>query len=163
MYIAVALAIVVIIVFILLGFFGLKTKSPAPAAAAAPALSGPQELLQELSQQGGVTELKAYQITPGTGTPAKAGDTITVDYIGELPNGTVFDASQSHGKPFPFTLGVGQVIKGWDQALMGATAGEELLIAIPPSLGYGANAVGTIPANSTLIFRVKVISIAPAK
>jgi FKBP-type peptidyl-prolyl cis-trans isomerase len=154
--IVILLVIIAIAIFVVLQFFGLggflggSQQTPA---------SGAQALLQEIQSTGTVSALRAEQITPGTGEGAVVGDTVTVNYTGLLPNGTVFDASANHGQPFSFTLGSGQVIKGWDEGLLGMQKGEKRLLAIPPSLGYGANAVGSIPANSTLIFEVEMLDI----
>ena len=100
--------------------------------------------------------LQVNDLTVGPGATAEAGDTITVDYVGALTDGTVFDASQNHGQSFTFTLGAGQVIAGWDQGLVGMKEGGQRILVIPASLGYGAQAVGSIPANSTLIFQVQL-------
>jgi FKBP-type peptidyl-prolyl cis-trans isomerase len=100
-------------------------------------------------------------IKEGAGVGAKTGDTISVLYTGKLTNGTVFDASSLHGnQPFSFTLG-GRVIQGWNEGLIGAKAGEELELTIPPQLGYGATPPqgSTIPPNATLIFDITVESI----
>ena len=95
----------------------------------------------------------------GTGTEAMAGDSVTVEYVGELTDGTVFDSTQSHGQPFTFPLGKGQVIAGWDEGVLGMKVGGERVLVIPASLGYGAQAVGPIPANSTLVFDIKLDSV----
>ena len=98
----------------------------------------------------------------GTGTQAvKAGDTVDVLYTGKLQDGTIFDASANHGnQPFEFTVGAGQVIKGWDQGLLGMKVGEKRTLTIPGDLAYGANGIpGTIPPNATLIFDIEVLSI----
>ena len=97
----------------------------------------------------------------GTGTEAKAGDMVTVDYVGSLTNGTVFDASKNRGNAgFPFTLGVGQVIKGWDEGVVGMKVGGKRKLHIPASLAYGNQAVGgVIPANSDLIFEVELLKV----
>ena len=106
------------------------------------------------------TELMIKDMTVGTGAEAKAGDTVTVQYVGMLTNGTVFDASATHGTAgFTFPLGAGQVIKGWDQGVAGMKVGGKRELVIPASLGYGAQAVGSIPANSTLVFEVELLSI----
>ncbi len=103
------------------------------------------------------TDLMIKDITVGTGAEAKAGDTVTVQYVGMLTNGTVFDASANHGTAgFTFPLGAGQVIKGWDQGVAGMKVGGKRELVIPASLGYGAQAVGSIPANSTLVFEVEL-------
>ncbi len=94
----------------------------------------------------------------GTGDVAQAGQTISVNYTGKLQNGTVFDTSIGRA-PFQFTLGAGQVISGWDQGLQGMKVGGKRLLIIPPQLAYGSQAVGPIPANSTLIFEVDLLSV----
>lgn len=98
----------------------------------------------------------------GTGTQVvKAGDTVDVLYTGKLQDGTIFDASANHGnQPFEFTVGAGQVIKGWDQGLLGMKVGEKRTLTIPGDLAYGSNGIpGTIPPNATLIFDVELVSI----
>lgn len=107
------------------------------------------------------TGLKIEVIKEGTGTKVtKSGDGISVNYVGTLENGTKFDSSYDRNQPFKFDLGAGQVIKGWDQGLIGMKVGEKRRLTIPPSLGYGAQAIGDkIPANSTLIFEVELLSI----
>jgi FKBP-type peptidyl-prolyl cis-trans isomerase len=103
------------------------------------------------------TSLQVSDISEGTGAIAAAGDTVTVEYVGALPDGTVFDASKNHGDgTFTFVLGAGKVIPGWDQGLVGMKEGGVRGLVIPPDMAYGAQAVGSIPANSTLIFQVKL-------
>ena len=94
---------------------------------------------------------------------AKSGDVVTIHYTGTLENGTKFDSSLDRGQPFEFTLGVGQVIKGFDQGILGMKVGEKKKIVISPEDGYGSAAVGSIPPNSTLIFDVELLGIAPEK
>ncbi len=107
------------------------------------------------------TNLVVQDETIGTGATAAAGDMVTVNYTGKLQDGTVFDTSI--GKtPFQFTLGVGQVIPGWDEGLQGMKVGGKRLLIIPPSLGYGAQAAGPIPPNSTLIFEVDLLGVQQA-
>lgn len=99
-------------------------------------------------------------VKQGTGEPAKSGDTVTVSYIGTLTNGTEFDKSANHGDgKFTFQVGVGQVIKGWDEGIVGMKVGEVRKLTIAPEYGYGAQVVGTIPANSTLMFEVEMFAI----
>jgi peptidylprolyl isomerase len=95
----------------------------------------------------------------GTGTEAVVGKTVTVNYVGVLQNGTKFDASADHGQPFSFPLGAGKVIQGWDTGVAGMKVGGTRILVIPPALGYGANAMGPIPANSTLIFEVQLVDV----
>lgn len=95
----------------------------------------------------------------GTGAVAAVGDEVTVHYIGALPDGKVFDSSVDRGDPFVFTLGAGQVIKGWDEGLVGMREGGKRILLIAPDYGYGAQGVGPIPPNSVLIFQVELIKI----
>ncbi|MDE3131532.1 MAG: FKBP-type peptidyl-prolyl cis-trans isomerase, partial [Acidobacteriota bacterium] len=96
------------------------------------------------------------------GTAAVAGDTLHVNYVGELyKNGKIFDASwrDTPGKTYSFVLGQGQVITGWDQGLVGMKVGGRRELIIPPSLAYKNQKSGAIPANSTLIFVVDLIKV----
>lgn len=95
----------------------------------------------------------------GTGAEAVAGKKVTVNYVGTLIDGTKFDSSYDHGTPFSFNIGAGEVIVGWDQGLSGMKVGGKRKLVIPPSLGYGSQAVGPIPANSTLVFEVELLSV----
>eukprot|EP00775_Hariotina_reticulata_P010861 gene10861-11015_t len=91
---------------------------------------------------------------------ARTGDTVTVHYTGKLTDGKQFDSSHEEGEPFSFTLGEGEVIKGWDQGLVGMCVGEKRILRIPPELGYGdSDTGGVIPAGSTLIFDVELMSL----
>jgi len=106
------------------------------------------------------TTLTAQDTVVGTGAEATPGKSVTVNYVGMLPNGQVFDASASHGQPFTFTLGAGQVIKGWDQGIAGMKVGGKRRLIIPADLAYGNQAVGgVIPANATLIFDVELLDV----
>jgi len=111
------------------------------------------------------TALVKKDIIVGTGAVAASGDELTVDYVGALyKNGSIFDASWSHGGPkgvpFQFQLGVGNVIPGWDQGLVGMRVGGRRELIIPPSLAYKSTAQAKIPANSTLIFIVDLLGVA---
>ena len=108
----------------------------------------------------GATKLEIVDLTVGTGATAVNGDTVTVNYVGTLTNGTKFDSSIDRGQPFTFVLGAGKVIAGFDQGIAGMKVGGKRKLTIPPSLGYGINPQGTIPGNSTLIFEVDLLSIA---
>jgi len=109
-----------------------------------------------------VTQLTVVDLALGTGAIANVGNRITVAY-----NGFLYDAGQSENKgrqfdsnsAFTFTLGSGQVIKGWDQGVIGMRVGGQRRLIIPPGLAYGNQAVGTIPANSTLVFDIRLISV----
>lgn len=96
----------------------------------------------------------------GTGAEAVAGKTVTVHYLGMLPDGTVFDGSKKRGQPFTFTLGAGQVIQGWDQGVAGMKVGGTRQLIIPPDLAYGSQGAGAaIPPNATLIFQVELLDV----
>jgi FKBP-type peptidyl-prolyl cis-trans isomerase FkpA len=96
----------------------------------------------------------------GTGATAAVGDTVSVHYVGTLTNGTKFDSSYDRGLPYSFRVGAGQVIAGWDQGVPGMRVGGKRRLTIPPSLAYGNQAFGSIPANSTLVFEIELLSIA---
>ncbi len=95
----------------------------------------------------------------GTGAEAVAGRTVEVDYTGWLLDGKQFDSSKGRG-PFTFALGGGQVIKGWDQGVVGMKVGGKRKLTIPPELGYGMRGFpGVIPAQATLVFEVELLSV----
>ncbi len=96
----------------------------------------------------------------GTGPAITNGQTAEVHYVGKLTDGTTFDASKPRGSTFSFKLGAGQVIKGWDEGVLGMKVGEVRMLTIPPELGYGAaGAGGVIPPNATLVFEVELVGI----
>ncbi|KAI3076903.1 hypothetical protein CBS147339_4873 [Penicillium roqueforti] len=109
----------------------------------------------------GVKEIRGVKMDDkklGKGVAAKSGNTVAMRYIGKLEDGKVFDSNKK-GKPFTFKLGKGEVIKGWDIGVAGMAVGGERRISIPPSLAYGKKALPGIPANSKLIFDVKLLEI----
>ena len=104
--------------------------------------------------------LKIEDLVIGTGATAKAGDTVSVHYTGWLTDGTKFDSSVDRGQLFDFSLGAGQVIKGWDEGVAGMKVGGKRRLTIPAELGYGARGAGTvIPPNATLIFEVELLAV----
>ena len=105
------------------------------------------------------SDLLIEDLVEGTGEPVKAGDTISIHYHGTLEDGTVFDSSVERNEPFVTQIGVGSLIQGWEQGIPGMKIGGKRRLTIPPSLGYGSQAVGSIPANSTLIFEVELLDI----
>ena len=106
------------------------------------------------------SELKITINQEGSGDRADIGMSVSVHYTGKLEDGTVFDSSIPRGQPFTFTLGAGQVIKGWDLGVEGMTVGEKRNLVIPPHLGYGVRGAGaTIPPNATLIFDIELLEV----
>jgi FKBP-type peptidyl-prolyl cis-trans isomerase len=104
--------------------------------------------------------LQYWDNVVGTGATAVAGNTVKVHYTGFLTTGEKFDSSHDRGEPFSFPLGAGQVIKGWDEGVVGMKVGGQRQLRIPPQLGYGAaGAGGAIPPNATLIFDVELLEV----
>jgi peptidylprolyl isomerase len=104
--------------------------------------------------------LKYVDIVTGSGPAPQPGQMVTVHYTGTLENGTKFDSSKDRGQPFVFKIGVGQVIKGWDEGVMTMRVGGSRKLIIPPELGYGARgAGGVIPPNATLLFDVELLGV----
>ncbi|MGI8420428.1 MAG: FKBP-type peptidyl-prolyl cis-trans isomerase [Candidatus Levyibacteriota bacterium] len=119
--------------------------------------SSTQEATTTTNQTNTATQgLKIKDEKVGTGAGVKSGDTVVINYTGTLTNGKKFDSSYDHGQPFTTQIGVGQVIKGWDEGVIGMKVGGKRKLMIPPSLGYGDQATGNIPPNSTLIFEVEL-------
>ena len=104
--------------------------------------------------------LKITDIKVGNGAQPTFGSTVTVHYVGTLTNGKVFDSSRDRNQPFSFRIGTSEVIKGWDEGVAQMTLGQRALLTCTPDYAYGSQAVGggLIPANSTLIFDVELIS-----
>jgi len=118
----------------------------------------PQQQSQQPQEFG--DELRAEIVKQGEGQEAKKGDKVTVHYVGVLEDGTKFDSSLDRGQPFQFTLGVGQVIQGWDLGVVGMKIGEVRRLYIPSAYGYGEQGAGSsIPPNANLIFEVELLGL----
>jgi peptidylprolyl isomerase len=141
------------------------TKTLAAALLAAAALTAaPGALRAEPETTLTADGLKYIDVKPGTGASPKVGQNVTVHYTGWLyvngAKGKKFDSSRDRGEPFEFPLGMGQVIKGWDEGVETMKVGGKRTLIIPPELGYGARAMGNaIPANSWLIFDVELLGV----
>ena len=105
-------------------------------------------------------ELIIEDLKVGEGTAVAQYNIVTVNYTGWLTDGTKFDSSLNPGRtPFRFTVGGGQVIKGWDEGLIGMKVGGKRKLTIPPNMGYGSQNMGVIPSNSTLVFEIDLLII----
>jgi len=151
----------VVFIIVAAGLIGLGTWYSSQISTQSQQAAVDQGSAAQQTQSQAMQNLKIVDTVVGTGTAAKAGDTVNVLYTGKLDDGTVFDASANHGnQPFSFTLGAGQVIQGWDLGIVGMKVGGTRELTIPPELAYGDRSVGgVIPANATLHFTVKLLSI----
>ena len=151
--------IIFAVIAVALIWLGIWYNNQSAEQASQAALQQGQAAQQQQTQL--MQELKIKDDIVGTGTEAKAGDTVSVLYTGRLDDGSVFDASSKHGnQPFSFTIGAGQVIQGWDFGVAGMKVGGTRELTIPPDLGYGNQAVGgVIPANATLHFTIQLLSV----
>ena len=138
------------------------STSPATATVKTPA-SGPLSKEPTVTPPSGPapTKLVTKELIVGTGPEAKAGDSVTVNYVGVLyKGGKVFDASWKRNETFPFVLGKSQVIPGWEQGIVGMKVGGRRELIIPSNLAYGTKgSPPTIPPNSALIFVVDLLAV----
>jgi peptidylprolyl isomerase len=129
-------------------------KPPAPTAKPAPTVMKDKKAMMTTS-----SGLQYVDTVEGKGAAPTKGQTVTVHYTGTLQDGTKFDSSRDRSDPFKFKIGVGQVIKGWDEGVATMKVGGRRQLVIPPDLGYGARGIGPIPPNSTLLFDVELLGV----
>ena len=147
---------IAILAVVLLALAGLIFAQAASKAAAKPAAAGPTKVTGEPTKTA--SGLEYWDIKVGTGAVAQSGHQVKVDYTGWLTTGKKFDSSVGTGKPFDFMLGASQVIKGWDEGVVGMKVGGKRQLRIPPDLAYGAKGYpGAIPPDATLIFDVQLV------
>lgn len=111
------------------------------------------------TRDGDIRSIIAQDPVVGAGREVRAGDTVTVHYIGLVKDGGQFDDTYERDAPFSFTIGAGEAIDGLERGVVGMKEGGERILIIPSSMAYGRNAVGPVPPNATLIFAVELLSI----
>ncbi len=137
-----------------------QTAAQKPKVQVVPNTKAPSKVTGEGTKTD--SGLQYWEIRVGTGQVAKDGDHVKVHYTGWLTTGKKFDSSVDAHSPFDFTIGKGDVIKGWDEGVAGMKVGGKRQLRIPPELAYGAaGSPPVIPANATLIFDVQLLGIAP--
>ncbi|MFA6369323.1 MAG: FKBP-type peptidyl-prolyl cis-trans isomerase [Candidatus Shapirobacteria bacterium] len=148
------ITIAIIFVFILAFYF--LTKNPSTSETN---ISDPNQTIMPTLAPSKVTQLQIEDTVVGNGQEVKSGDNISIHYSGTLEDGTKFDSSYDRNQPLEIQIGVGQVIQGWDQGVVGMKVGGKRKLTIPYQLAYGENGSGPIPPKATLIFEVELIDI----
>ena len=147
--------IVIILIAVIWGVYFLVSRNNGST----PNPTGTSNNSTSAVQTSDIQGMKVEILTQGSGTGAKVGDSVTVNYVGTLQNGTKFDSSIDRNAPFTFVVGKGNVIKGWDLGVVGMKVGEKRRLTIPPELAYGKTGFLTIPANATLTFEIQLLKI----
>ena len=151
--------VVILLVVIVGGYYLVQNYSAKNPVENTPVVNVEKEETNITSNISYIKGMKIEILKEGTGQVAKSGDNVFVHYTGTLENGTKFDSSVDRGTPFDFVLGQNRVIQGWELGVLGMKVGEKRKLTIPPELGYGAQAVSVIPANSVLLFDVELLKI----
>ena len=144
-----------------------RPPAPTPASAPAPAAAAPTARAPGSEARGGRSledlgeGLKAVDFKVGRGRPARSGDLLTVKYSGQTndADGEFFMFDDNRGRPMQFTLGAGEVVRGWDRGMVGMRVGGIRRLVVPPMLGYGARGAGVIPPNAMLVFECEVVNV----
>ena len=134
---------------------GSSTNTPKNAVSQEDALKN-LDLANATTTESG---LKYIDMKVGEGKEAKPGAQVLVHYVGTFPSGEKFDSSRDRNEFFPFRIGAGQVIKGWDEGVAGMKEGGLRKLIVPPHLGYGPGGSGPIPGNATLVFEVELFKV----
>jgi len=141
---------------ILFSFIGYHICKATQDSSSPPISKAPEKPVRSIGKKGG---LHSDILKEGTGPTAKSRDTLTVHYTAFLTTGEKMDSSYDRGRAFTFKLGVGRVILGWDEALVGMKVGEKRKLTVPADLAYGKNRQRKIPPNSTVVFEIELLSI----
>lgn len=116
-------------------------------------------LIEAADSSGEIVRLVVDDVRIGGGREAEPGDTLTVHYVGTMPDGVKFDSSYDRGEPFTFTVGEGRVIEGWEKGLIGMREGGSRILVVPSTMAYGNRQVGLIAPNSTLVFAIELLKV----
>jgi len=155
---SIIILIIVILAVIIGAYFLFNNNSDSSTAAISESMN--QDNSPATGDSFDIQGMKVEVLQQGTGEPAKAGNTVTVNYVGTLEDGTKFDSSIDRGQPFSLTLGQNSVIQGWELGVTGMKVGEKRKLTIPSELAYGPQGAGTIiPPNATLIFEIDMLEI----
>lgn len=165
-FLAVLVVVVVVVLIAQGGDDGEASASVGPDCSTESSISTDTAKKPEVTPPEGEppSELECVDVVVGDGATAEEGDQVTVQYVGvNFDDGKQFDASWDNGQPFPFQLGAGSVIPGWDEGVVGMKVGGRRELIIPPDLAYGAQGQPpTIKPDSTLVFVVDLLDVQPA-